>query len=185
MGLFDYVKSEYKLPIPQEVLDDLQDTEWEEVEFQTKSFGYDGNLDSYEISEEGLIYIETYKHTGEGILDRTRTGIEKIDYTGELIFYADFTSKEWDYWVEFKALFFKGELKEINLSELEKKDPGDRIEMEKMIKKNFSNFVDRLNSPWRKALLIIIIPTQIVLAVAKWFLGLLVQAIWKIERWIH
>ena len=183
MSLFDYVKSEYKLPLPQEVLDDLRDTDWEEVEFQTKSFDWP-TLDAYEISEEGSIYMETYKSTGEGLLDRTRTGIEKIDYTGELIFYTDLMSKEWDYWIEFKALFFKGELKEIGLNELEKKDPKERLEMEKLIEENFSKFINRKNSRWNKALTIAMLPVRLLLAIIKWLLGLAVKLIWKAERWI-
>ena len=181
MGLFDYVKSEHKLPLPQEALDDLRDTDWEEVEFQTKSFDWPA-LDAYEISEEGSIYKETYDRTGEGLLDRTSTGIEKVDYTGELIFYADLMSKEWDYWIEFKALFFKGELKEIELKELEKKDPKERLEMEKLIEKNFSKFVRQRNSCWRKVLTVVMFPVRLLLAITKWLLGLAVKLIWKAER---
>jgi len=184
MSLFDYVKSEYKLPLPQEVLDDLGDTNWDEVEFQTKSFDFP-TLDAYEISEEGSIYMEVYNRTGEGLLDRTRTGIEKIDYTGELIFYTDLMSKKWDYWIEFKALFFKGELKEIELNELEKKDPEERLEMEKLIQENFSKFVDRKNSWWTKALGVITLPVRLLLAIIKWILGFLVGMILRIERWIN
>ena len=184
MSLFDYVKSEYKLPLPQEVLDDLGDTNWDEVEYQTKSFDFP-TLDAYEISEEGSIYMEVYNRTGEGLLDRTRTGIEKIDYTGELIFYTDLMSKKWDYWIEFKALFFKGELKEIELNELEKKDPEERLEMEKLIQENFSKFVDRKNSWWTKALGLITLPVRLLLAIIKWILGFLVGMILRIERWIN
>ena len=184
MSLFDYVKSEYKLPLPQEVLDDLGDTNWDEVEFQTKSFDFP-TLDAYEISEDGSIYMEVYNRTGEGLLDRTRTGIEKIDYTGELIFYTDLMSKKWDYWIEFKALFFKGELKEIELNELEKKDPEERLEMEKLIQENFSKFVDRKNSWWTKALGVITLPVRLLLAIIKWILGFLVGMILRIERWIN
>ena len=184
MSLFDYVKSEYKLPLPQEVLDDLGDTNWDEVEFQTKSFDFP-TLDAYEISEEGSIYMEVYNRTGEGLLDRTRTGIEKIDYTGELIFYTDLMSKKWDYWIEFKALFFKGELKEIELNELEKKDPEERLEMEKLIQENFSKFVNRENSWWTKALGVITLPVRLLLAIIKWILGFLVGMILRIERWIN
>ena len=184
MSLFDYVKSEYKLPLPQEVLDDLGDTNWDEVEFQTKSFDFP-TLDAYEISEEGSIYMEVYNRTGEGLLDRTRTGIEKIDYTGELIFYTDLMSKKWDYWIEFKALFFKGELKEIELNELEKKDPEERLEMEKLIQENFSKFVDRKNSWWTKALGVITLPVRLLLAIIKWILGFLVGMILRIERCIN
>ena len=184
MSLFDYVKSEYKLPLPQEVLDDLGDTNWDEVEFQTKSFDFP-TLDAYEISEEGSIYMEVYNRTGEGLLDRTRTGIEKIDYTGELIFYTDLMSKKWDYWIEFKALFFKGELKEIELNELEKKDPEERLEMEKLIQENFSKFVDRKNSWWTKALGVLTLHVRLLLAIIKWILGYLVGMILRIERWIN
>ena len=184
MSLFDYVKSEYKLPLPEEVREDLCDTDWEEVEFQTKSFDWPA-LDVYEISEDGSIYMETYNRTGEGLLDRTRTGIEKIDYTGELIFYIDLMSKEWDYWIEFKALFFKGDLKEIELHELEKKNPEERLEMEKLIKDNLSKFVEQKNSRWHKALSIAMLPVRLLLATIKWLLGLAVKLVWKAERWVN
>ena len=183
MSLFDYVKSEYKLPIPQEVLDDLCDTDWEEIEFQTKSFDLP-TLDSYEISEEGSIYMETYDRTGEGLLDRTKTGIEKIDYTGELIFYVDLMSKEWDYWIEFKALFFKGELKEIELNELEKQDPKERLKMEKLIKDSFSKFLRRKNSLWSKVFYVVTLPLRLLLAIIKLILSFLVGLILRAERWL-
>ena len=183
MSLFDYVKSEYELPLPQEVLDDLRDTDWDEVEFQTRSFDLPA-LDTYEISEEGSIYMETYKSTGEGILDRTRTGIEKIDYTGELIFYTALMSEERDYWIQFKALFYTGELKEIELDELEKNDPAERLKIEKMIKKNFSKFLEQRNSWLRKVFYVVTLPLRLLLAIIKLILGFLVGLILRVERWL-
>ena len=47
-------------------------------------------------------------------------GIEKIDWTGQLNFYFDFCTEEYDYWVEFKALVWKGDLKQIEVFLLEK-----------------------------------------------------------------
>jgi hypothetical protein len=185
MSLFDYIKSEYKLPIPQEVLEDLSNTDWEEVEFQTKSLDSGGTLDNYEISIDGSIYIETFKvKEGGGLLDKVRTGIEKIDYTGELIFYTDLLSKDWDYWIEFKALFYKGELKEIELNELEKNDPAERLKMEKMIKKNFSEFLEQRNSWWYKVFYVVTLPLRLLLAIIKFILSSLVGLTMRIERWL-
>ena len=185
MSLFDYIKSEYKLPIPQEVLEDLSDTDWEEVEFQTKSFDSGGSLDNYEISVDGSIYIETFKvKEGGGLLDKVRTGIEKIDYTGELVFYTDLLSKDWDYWIEFKALFYKGELKEIELNEFEKNDPTERLKMEKMIKENFSEFLEQQNSWWYKIFYVVTLPIRLLLAIIKFILSSLVGLTMRIERWL-
>ena len=185
MSLFDYIKSDYKLPIPQEVLEDLSDMDWDEVEFQTKSFDSGGSLDTYEISVDGSIYIETFKtKEGGGLLDRVRTGIEKVDYTGELIFYTDLVSKDWDYWIQFKALFYKGELKEVELDELEKNDPAERLKIEKMIKKNFSKFLEQRNSLWRKILYVLMLPFMLLLALIKLILGFLLALILRVERWL-
>lgn len=113
MGMFDYIRCLYPLPI--NYLND--------EEFQTKSTPAQF-LDNYEIRKDGSLWYERYDledhsdPTKEGI-DKyfgilTRTNIKWIpmkDFTGEIVFY---TVKQ-NTWFDFSAYFINGVLKSIHL----------------------------------------------------------------------
>ena len=137
MGMFDYVKCDYPLPLPDEALELKSPPKWEEVEFQTKSLG--SMLDTYTIEEDGQIYKELVDREvisdekGVLTLDETSNGIERVETTGEIDFYALHMEKSHDYWIEFKALVWKGELKEIQLKEFKKEDNSTRLKSQAQI----------------------------------------------------
>ena len=190
MGMFDYVICERALPIPQVVLDDCPDEKWDETQFQTKSL--DSMLEDYEISEDGTLYVHDYElrvHDQEQgpfgpKTERIDKGILEQDFTGEIEFYGDFVGKENDHWLEFKALFWKGQLKELDLIKHEADDPAERIELEKMLTKQFDSMKKKHDSAWYKAWGFITLPVVFVLSAIRWFFGLIIKLTFTIQRWI-
>ena len=83
MDFFDYIKCEYPLPLPEDILkEDMPD--WSNFDFQTKSFlflsassnehdRFMGGIDIYNIDEEGEIYKEVverkYVESTNALLD--------------------------------------------------------------------------------------------------------------------
>lgn len=117
--MFDYVKCEYPLPVP----------EANDLEYQTKSM--DNFMDQYLIKADGSLWVERCDredqsdaalweraHPGEvappeldrlcGCMARVNKRWEPLAYTGEIRFY--------DYdlagglWLEWSAYFFKGRI---------------------------------------------------------------------------
>ena len=150
MGMFDYVYCEYPLPLPEEAKDFkdwngfkkgvITPLDWEKFEFQSRDFGR--LLEKYTIEEDGQIYKEIIERElvedgkGDVTMVERNGGIEKVTHTGEVYFYGMHMEEEYDYWIEFKALFWKGDLKEIHLEAWEKEDNKKRIQsQEKIFKK--------------------------------------------------
>jgi len=194
MELFNYVKCEYPLPFPEGVSEkDLPD--WSEFDFQTKSFllsseddefSFMGAMDVYNIDEEGEIYREIvkreYVETKDGYLDikETPKGIERVDFTGELVFYGTHMAEKYDYLMEFKALFWKGELKELSRLKWEKEDSFERIKKEKELEKNFKKAQEKTSSifrnVWNKTV-------KFPIFIVRYILALFLKVTFKLERW--
>ena len=96
MGMFDTIKCEYKLPLPED-LQECDSLAWDEIEFQSKSLGepiFGASLDTYTITEDGQLYldkinrewVEDESELG-GHVEEKSDGIERQDYTGEIEFY--------------------------------------------------------------------------------------------------
>ena len=143
MGMFDIVKCEYELPLPED-LGECEGLNWEEIDFQTKSFSSELTfLDNsiYSISDDGQIYLEKVKikftedesHPFGGKQEAIPDGVEKQEFTGEVDFYHGHMGEEHDYWIEFKAVFWKGDLKELELSEWKKEDNKLRLEAQQKV----------------------------------------------------
>ena len=118
MGMFDNVRCKYPLPIEGA----------NALEFQTKDTSAQ-QLDFYEIREDGTLWHEEYD-----IEDRSDPNAKGLDrflgcmsrvnkrwvfepFTGELCFYTFKDDDDTDSWIEFSALFWKGELKELKVVE--------------------------------------------------------------------
>ena len=182
--MFDYLKCEYELPLTEEIKEELPQQDWAEVNFQTKSL--DCAMDEISIEDDGQIYIKQYKRyfDEKGQMVEKDTGIEKMDWSGELRFYFDFVKDEYDIWLEFKALVWKGELKEIELLSYQKIDNEHRIELQQEIEKKLKESEAKKETWWWKPFKIWCSIVRIPLFVARWSLGLLVRLTWKIERWL-
>ena len=89
-----------------------------------------------------------------------------------------------DYWMEFKALFWKGEMKEVTLEEWREEDNSERLEFTEQIKSAHSK-----HQKDSKTLIYKIkgVYTQFVRGILfciRWLLGWVVKVTWKIQRWI-
>ena len=187
--MFDYVKCDYSLPLPEDISElSHPPSDWSEVEFQTKSLY--NLLETYTIEEDGQIYKEEVdrefvsNERGVLTLDETVKGIIKVEHTGEIDFYQVFMEEEYDYWIEFKALIWKGELKEICLKDFKKECNSKRKEAEAKVQE----LLDEANKkqikkeqPLRKLLTGFVKKTMILI---RWVLNKKIQLTFKIERWL-
>ena len=191
--MYSTITCEYSLPFSGK-LDMENPPDWSEFSFQTSSFCYEfgGN---FTISEDGQLYKDTYrlvsipeKERKEGglphdlpLLKEEEDGIEKMNYTGEIDFFSVLTREKLDYWIEFKALFWKGDLKEITLESLEKKDNFERVESQKKLIEEIKKFSTEGSSWWRKLYKKTV---RVSFFLFKWFFAWGIRCLQRIEMWL-
>ena len=182
--MFDYLKCEYPLPLTDEIKEQFPDENWAEINFQTKSL--DCYLENYTIEDDGQIYAERKDRfiDEKGQMQEKELGIEKIDWTGQLNFYFDFCTEEYDYWVEFKALVWKGDLKQIEVFDFHKKDSKARLETHEKFKEAAEKTRIKQSKWWWKSFKFWCALVRLPLFVLRWVLGLIVKFTWKLERWL-
>ena len=193
MGFLDKVICEYPLPLPEEVSNLEETPNWSELEFYTSSFNsargghlIDGFIEEYSVEEDGQIYMKDlerdFTETEQGFtVDEIDNGIIKVDYTGELAFGTTLLESEYDYHIEFIALIWKGELKEIKLKEWEKVSNAARLEAREkisaVVRKQTKNKDNRLVE-------LIRLPFKYFFLIIKYALGLIIKCMWWLERQI-
>jgi hypothetical protein len=187
-AMFDYVKCSYVLPLSEEASKKIGPQDWEEIDFQTKSFP-DAFMDVYSIEEDGQIYKENIDRElvtcGEKCeIKEKNMGIEKVDWTGELVFYYDFLKDDCDYWIEFRALIWKGELKEVEMLYLKELENESRIGMAKEMAKKLTSRVEREARWWWRFFIAWRLIVRFPLGTIRWCSGLISRFTWKIERWL-
>ncbi len=186
--MFDYLKCEYPLDTPEFLAND-KDFSPENLEFQTYSFP-PASMDEYEITDDGQLYkwdIERLmKKSDDGFfqIEENKKNLLKQDYTGELLFSALYLSEKFDYFLSYKALFWKGDLKEIDLEEASREDNSHRKEMQETLNCRISKMRDKKNKWWfpfanffRKII-------KFFTFSIRWVLGWKIKVTWKIDRWI-
>jgi len=195
MGAFSYIVCEKELPLPSDLGEDFNDVEWDTILFQSKSLDPHEMFNKYCISEDGQFYkeevdfelelkLEDGAPVGAEVNETNVNGIEKQDITAEIVFSYLHLATRYDYWMEFKALFFKGELKELTLLTWEKEDAKERVELQAKITKLAKKQVDKQKTLyWKMAQIYKGIITKI-FYVIRWVFGACVKLCWKIERWI-
>ena len=184
---------EYPLSLPRENLDE-EDVEtfdliqWDEHEFQSFSFfnlGLFGHTEKYTISEDGQLYkhiinSELFRDESGGVQIReTETGIERQDFTGEIIFHTLFMGEKHDYWFEFKSLFWKGDMKELELDSHDKHSNEKRLEVQKKYTEEVKlmSVASRKQRWWSYLLCFFIFPFKIIFS---FMLGLILRfEIWS------
>jgi len=188
MGLYDTIICDYPLPLPEFTEEELEDLhgnkdkdgwkEWNEIEWQTKDMN--GMLDIYSIEDDSQIYLRSTQWSESEDAVITEEGdLEKFEKTAEINFYQMFMGEKWDHWVEFKAIVWKGELKELELVEYKKEDNSERVKIQKQmmnqIKKEESR--SKLYMAYRY---VVSTPLNIIRGV----LGFIIGVTMKIERWL-
>lgn len=187
--MFDYIECQYQLPITDEIKSKLGDQDWENVKFQTKSFA-DPFLNNYTIEDDGQVYKEEVERTLVGEDDEdveikeTSLGINKVEWTGELFFYYDFFNEEEDFWLEFRALLWKGELKEIEVFKFNKMDNEYRKEVQEKFIEAGVKRAERENKWWWRFFLAWRAIVSFVLGSIRWCVGLVARSTWTVERWL-
>ena len=118
MGMFDYIRCKYPLPI----------SETQDLQYQTKDTDAQF-LDLYELREDGTLWHEEVKREWRedkdaplgGYFDAVSTECVQQPIAGEIRFYSDYgqkNSRGWgDRWVEYSAYFENGKLIRLNLIE--------------------------------------------------------------------
>jgi hypothetical protein len=192
-GLYDSVRCEYSLPLPDDV-DQNEMPDWSEFDFQSQSFISSCSdesdlfeINSFNIDEEGEIYRDiverNYNETEEGMIDfeEVHKGIEKVDHSGEVCLVGFHSYENNDYFMEFKMLFWKGELKETELLTWKKQDNTERVKAQEEMKERFKKALDKKNTGfrgvWNK---IIKFPFLIV----KCLISLTLSTVIRVERWL-
>jgi len=194
--MLDLILCEYKLPLPEEANSLESPPEWDKLEFQTKSLlspSFDDPMtatfyvESYNISDEGQLYKEdiirdlVVNEQGDYALDEKDNGIVRLDYTGELSFFTIHFEKEYDYYIEFKTLFWKGDLKEVELVKWKKEENKARIETQELFKSQVKHAIKKQNSK------LYTIYKKIInncFGLTKWVIYAILGLIHRIERWI-
>ncbi len=167
--MFDLIKTEYKLPIPKGFESLFSKIDFEKQDFITYSFNPPA-LNLYSLAVDGRIYLE--KQNG---------GIERVDYTGELEIESLLILDEDDYLLQYKILYYKGELKEIEISLCEKRDNKKRKEVEREIllglkeKSYFARVFEDLELLYSSVICGL-------LSIVRYVLGLLFKFTWFLQR---
>lgn len=158
MGMFDNIKVQHDLPLPEEL---KNFTDWKETTFQTKDL--DNTLNDYTVKDGQLIsHIVEMEHIYYSEEERKRLSKEMkwvpfvkesrvissrdepIDFHGTLTFYTyEKFDETHDFWVDFKAYFSYGKLDKIELLEYKKSEIEDRDRWKKMLEA-------RQRKPWNR-----------------------------------
>jgi hypothetical protein len=130
MGLFDDIRCQYALPLP-ENQGELAGRDWREQIFQTKDF--ECLMITYVIREDGTLGEQTYdfETNRKGLPRRKPTGWQALSsYTGTVCFYNSIYGNNADYWVEWIAVFVCGKVSELKLHQWEERDNRERLASE-------------------------------------------------------
>lgn len=169
-----FLTCEKALPIPQEVLDAFPDRKWNEIDFIFFAYlSYGDDLDKYEISEDGSIYQRG--ESGE---------ITKREITNELNFSTLLIGEGYDFFLSFKALFFKGELKELSLNEFKKTENRERKERDK---KNIERMLISMKRAQKIHYKIFILYRGLIIWIFKWIFrafDLFGDVLTRFGRWL-
>jgi hypothetical protein len=130
MGMFDDIRCEYPLPLP-ENQGELTERNWRANGFQTKSFN--NLMDAYCIREDGGLWLQTYgwETTRKGRVRQKPGDWQPMSsYTGTVRFHDFICGSKFDYWVEWAATFVSGRVIELKLQQWEERDNGERLATE-------------------------------------------------------
>lgn len=136
MGMFDYIRCEYKLPVESLSSVCIDYDKVQEALYQTKDF--DCFLHEYVIDSDGNLGI-----------NKKGDEIEYLNNTTcSIVFYERFERNDHntDLWVEWKASFHKGKLDDLNLDYFHEDDNSNRKKSEKFYEEYLKKKNEYLNS---------------------------------------
>jgi len=127
MGMYNSVDCHYPLPMPEDPKGYTGSHG-----FQTKDF--ECALDVYIIDKDGQLFLEQREMewvqgnpSGKNFLEKSghaktvKTWLEALDNTCTIEFYDYITSNstDYDYWIQYKATFIRGQLSDVKLTNFE------------------------------------------------------------------
>jgi|TARA_Y100000310_G_scaffold183816_1_gene183957 hypothetical protein len=183
------ITCDYPLPISEERIEEMESPpDWGEMEFQFDE-GHrisENILSKYSIESDGQIYEECIDlmvdgETTEPTVKQIDLGIEKKEYTGELVFHGIHVEEKHDFLMSFKALFWKGELKEIEPIEWKKEDNHKRKAAQDKMLKKIKKVSAKTNRWWYKSFLLFSNVVRCFLVLVAKFLGFLLRCISRLE----
>ena len=137
-------------------------------------------LDVYSIEDDGQIYLRgTEWLEDENGVKIEEGDLQKFEKTAEINFYQMFMGKEYDYWIEFKATVWKGDLKEIELVDYRKEDNSDRLNFQHEMKEQMNEAKEK-GKLYRAYRFIFTKPLELI----RLMLGFIMGLTMKIERWL-
>jgi hypothetical protein len=180
------VKVEYPLPIPEELAEEMENPpDWKEALFQfSENQSLSENFFStFSIESDGQIYEEKmdFKVIEGDSLETFPVGIEKKEYTGELILHGVHLEDKYDFVISFKTLFWKGDLKEIELLEWEKNKNTERVESQERAREQLSEEVAAKKKWWYKPLWYVSFVIRFFLVLFARILGFFLKIVSDIE----
>lgn len=201
----DYLHCEYDLPVSG-FIDQFQEapTDWSEIEFQTDALlrrkEFPG-FEKYTISVDGQLYKEILDYEkmfgkededscdlefgcSVGKKDFEIKEIRRIDFTGEVDFSTTVPGEKTDGFVEFLALFYKGELKELECKEFKAIDNSKRIEFEKKLKGKITELRKKSKSYWYKFYLAYKKAVSFLFNFIRVIIFFIEKVLFRIEKWI-
>ena len=180
------ITCDYPLPISEELLKDMKSPpDWEKMEFHLDTAVpiTDNMFSRFSIESDGLIYeeIREIDVNEKGDMEAVSTGLEKKEYTGQLNFHGIHLEEKYDFLMSFNALFWKGDLKEIDLTEWKKEDNTKRVEFQNKTMNIVKKQTDKLNKWWYKPWLYLSSVLRFFLMLAARFLGFLLRCVSSVE----
>ena len=186
---------EYPLPLDKSELDlesqDFEGIEWDELSFDTFCFLNEEEFQrsSYLISEDGFFYERTFNlelvrnKNDELVTKEFDAGLTKQDFTGEITFGTEIFGENHDYEIIFKTLFFKGDLKELELDHFSKRDNSKRREAAKKIQREVQLHQRKKRNPIYLFVSAFKFVVGSLIEIPKWILFKTFAVVLKLELW--
>tara|TARA_B100001939_G_scaffold319489_1_gene307686 strand:- start:382 stop:981 length:600 start_codon:yes stop_codon:yes gene_type:complete len=171
--------------------EDFEGIEWDEFAFDTFSFFNENEFQtsSYLISEDGLFYEHVFNieldrsENDELVPKEVDAGLTRQDFTGEIIFGTEIFGKDYDYEIIFKTLFFKGDLKELELDHFSKRENSKRREAAKKIQREVQLYQRKKRNPIYLFVSAFKFTVGSLIEIPKWILFKTFAVVLKLELW--
>ena len=144
----------FEAPLPKEELPSkVKDLDLSELEFQTTDLSK--TMDTWSVSNAGELFIhecdssfvKDEKHPLGGYIKEIPKGLKLMEETKSIHFYRVFEGDEkTDYWVSFDALFRKGKLVSVDLSNIEEVPVEERKKAQKRAKDYAEKAIESKNN---------------------------------------
>jgi len=156
--------------IPKDYEEAFRDVKWDEVSFMTEGIN-ETNLMEYEITDDEKVYLR-----GED------GGIEEKELTADLTLIGGLVLEKYDYAVFVKALFCKGEMRELSLDKIEKVDYKERVETQEKFAVMLERAEKMQTKWWYKLFALWRGVVGFMFSVIRVILGFLIKMCWKIQN---